>query len=82
MLESLQIKLILKTVRVLTLFFSADLVNLGQTDNAAVYCGPFGSEKPTRAYTRFREDQPSWLTSVLGYLVSEPVVIPIFMILL
>ncbi|XP_053394225.1 transmembrane channel-like protein 1 isoform X3 [Mercenaria mercenaria] len=60
---------------------SSDLVSLGKTNKPETYCGPFGSEKPTRAYTRFRSDQPSWITSVLGYLVSEPVLIPVFMIL-
>ncbi|KAL4222610.1 hypothetical protein ACF0H5_018651 [Mactra antiquata] len=60
---------------------SSNLVSLGLTDKEGVYCGPFRSEKPTKAYTKFGLDQVGWLQETLGYLVSEPVLIPVFMIL-
>lgn len=60
---------------------SSSVIKLGQTNTEGVYCGPFEGDAPTRAYTRFYNDQVSWLRATLRYIVSETVLIPLFLIL-
>ncbi|XP_052259575.1 transmembrane channel-like protein 1 isoform X3 [Dreissena polymorpha] len=59
---------------------SSEVINLGLTSRTGNYCGPWLGEKPTKTYTRFRAEQAQWVQAVLYYLVSEPVLIPLFMI--
>ena len=62
--------------------FSSELINLGKTRVAGEFCGPFGSDKPTHSVTKYGLDKPQWLRDALHWLFAEPVLLPIFFILL
>ncbi|KAK3109101.1 hypothetical protein FSP39_023041 [Pinctada imbricata] len=61
---------------------SAEIIQLGQSNHGMESCGPFGLEKPTAVYMKFRIQQVAWLQSALTWVVSDSVLIAVFLVLL
>ncbi|XP_052090912.1 transmembrane channel-like protein 7 [Mytilus californianus] len=61
---------------------SHQVIQLGQTSVPGKYCGPFSDKKPTEAYGKFkRQLNLDIVKEILQWLLSDSVLIPLFLIL-